>query len=154
MSEDFGAHQKQGAEEKLSLVYFYSEFCETILRYLVSRICTISQLMLGNVSPHCMNGGNNERTYQNYSNMFESLASNKIKTTCSNNRTEEIIEQHFFISKSLFFKAKRLTSLDEFVENFHLELMTSQRLFAGYKILNYIQLQMKRAMKANVVSLV
>ena len=92
--------------------------------------------MLGNLSRHCIKGSNNERTYQNYSNMFENLANKKIKTICSNNRTQGIIEQHFFILKSIFFKGKRLTSLDEFVEKFHLELMTSQRLFADYALHN------------------
>ena len=123
LSEAFSAHQKQGAgEDKHSNVYLNPGLCQTILRFLVSRICTTSQLMLGNLSRHCIKGSNNERTYQNYSNMFENLASKKIKTICSNNRTQGIIEQHFFILKSIFFKGKRLTSLDEFVEKFHLEL--------------------------------
>ena len=97
---------------------FNSGFCEIILRFLVSRICTTSQLILGNLSRHCTKGSNNKRTYQNYSNMFENLASKKIKTICSNNRTQKIIKQHFYILKSIFFKENCLTSLDEFAQNF------------------------------------
>ena len=136
-SQASSAHQKQAAEEdKHSDVYFNPRFCEIILRYLVSRICTTSRLLQGNLSRHCIKDSDNEKTYRDYSNIFKNLASKKIKTICSNNRTRRIIEQYFFILKTIFFKGKRLTSLDEFVEKFHLELMTSQRLFADSALHN------------------
>ena len=110
-SETFNAHQKQAAEDNKHInVYFNPGFCETILRFLVSRICTTSQLMLSNLSRHCIIDSNNKRIYQTYSNMYENLASKKIKTICSSNRTQGIIEQHFYILKSIFFKGKRLTA--------------------------------------------
>ena len=76
------------------------EFCQKLIRVIVSRISTTSQLVLGDLSKHLIKSAdvtNDQQTivYRQYHNRHKQFAYSQFKSVCGNNLTQEVIKQHF-----------------------------------------------------------
>ena len=69
----FRDHQKPPFnDDKTNNVYFDAAFCERLIRVVISRICSTSQLMLGDLSRHYVDDGDISRkqAYQRVSSTY------------------------------------------------------------------------------------
>ena len=142
LSKTYNSHRNLPDEENnCENVYLSKTFCEKILHVIIGRICTTSQLMLGDLSRHysyekdfSKEKENRVLAYQNYSKHYQKLANCNVKTICINNRTQGIIEQHFSTVKNIYFKNKRMSRVEEFIEKYQAELMKSRIEFANFAL--------------------
>ena len=131
LSEMFLNHKKQSTmEEKHENAYCNHTFFEKLIRVIICRICTTSQLMLGDHYRHKKDSKkvreDNAKIYDNYSTRYQKLAHSTVKTISANNRTQGIIEQHFSIVKSIYFQNKRFKSIEDFIEVYQKEVLKSR----------------------------
>ena len=119
-------------DDKTNNVYFDRNFCKRLIRVVLSRICSTSQLMLGDLSRHYVEDGDisRKRDYEHFSLKYRNLEHSSERIIASANQTQGSIEQYFFNVKSIYLKNKRIARVDEFVEKMYKELRLSQRLFA------------------------
>ena len=104
--------------------YEGKEFCEKLIRIIISRISTTSQLMLGDLSRHHqkpLDNANDEikTIYKQYQKKHKQLADSKLKTVCVNNLTQGTIEQYFSELKRVYLKGGRAVRLDDLVEKLY-----------------------------------
>ena len=140
-SQMFDAHQMFSADnQKYRNVYCNKEFCEKIVRIIISRICSTSKLMLGDLSRHYSKKNDKNMTrykaFDSYSQMYHKLERSGFQTICKNNRTQGIMEQHFGILKSIYLQGKRITRLDEFIEHYHPHILSAQKEASNYAALH------------------
>ena len=138
-SSTFSNHKLENLEKSAVNAYCDKNFCQKLIRVVISGICCTSKLMIGDLSRHkkLELNGKNEICYNEYSVFFEALK--KLSShfvSDESNCTQGIIEQHFGILKSDYLKGNRIARLDDFVQRYYEKLKITKKLFSDFILHN------------------
>ena len=119
-------------------LYFCEKFAEKIKTTLLPRLCSTSGLMLGDLSRHSRD--DNQSPYSKFRSDYMKIKSysekKNIQSICESNRTQGVIEEHFYQLKHVYLDNIRSSRIDKFIVKYEKEIATSCSLF-GENLLHH-----------------